>query len=178
MRAHGVVVDASVARASSDGAVTPAPQCVAALEAILSGGAFVLQFEEIQVEWRRHGSRYFARWVTRAYGARRMARCVLGTLAVLSDRLKAAAGREDDARAMTKDAHLVAAGIEHGGRILSLDEAARRLFAGVGGRLGDVGGVHWANPAVAEERVVEWLRAGAPADDSRRLTSGENGPIH
>jgi hypothetical protein len=147
------------------------------LEAILEAKLVALTSAELRVEWLRHQSDEFIRWLRRMHGRKLVSHMPLRTLLGLNARLAKVAATSTDAEAMSKDAHLVAAGIEHGGRVLSLDETARRLFAGVAGRLGDVGGVHWANPAVAEEWVVEWLREGAPADDSRTLRARESRPL-
>jgi hypothetical protein len=70
---------------------------------------------------------------------------------------------------MTKDAHLLGAGLEHDGRILSLDDKARGLFASIVSKTPRVGSIHWANPSVADEQVVAWVKRGVPDDAARQL---------
>jgi len=70
---------------------------------------------------------------------------------------------------MLKDIHLVEAALACDHVIVSLDEDARRRFARASGQVEELRRVAWVNPARDAADVLDWLRAGARAERSRRL---------
>jgi hypothetical protein len=80
-----------------------------------------------------------------------------------------AASSENDADTMLKDAHLVEAALAADQTIISLDDAARSLFAALTERVRQVGAVMWINPAEEPQQVIKWLEQGAPPRKERTL---------
>ena len=84
-------------------------------------------------------------------------------------RLEDAAASEKKKDAMLKDAHLIEAAREQGMRIVALDDVVRQNFQEVARSLAALRDVCWINPDKPDEDPLEWLQAGAPADDFRKL---------
>lgn len=167
----GAVVDASVAQACGQSNRPPSPHCAAVLDAIQRSAMAVLLSRERKQEWGRHRSRYFARWWKEMTSKKRVRRVELAFIDALVSDLHDAAPSDRHRRAVTKDAHLVGLGIEHAGRVLSLDDEARGLFADLAVPLPPLGKVHWANPARGDEGLVAWLERDAPEEPARQLAS-------
>ena len=74
-------------------------------------------------------------------------------------------------RAIKKDAHLLSAALQTGGRVCSLDEVVRAHCARQLGREPDIGSIVWVNPDREEETPLGWLAAGAPVQKRRQLRS-------
>jgi hypothetical protein len=68
-----------------------------------------------------------------------------------------------------KDCHLVEAALATDLRVASLDDRVRGHFGRLAGTIDVLRPILWVNPAIAEERVVDWLESGAPDQKRRRL---------
>jgi hypothetical protein len=68
-----------------------------------------------------------------------------------------------------KDAHLIETAVASDNRVISLDEEARLHYRQAAQVIGLLRDVCWVNPALANERAVEWLQTGAPAEKHRKL---------
>jgi hypothetical protein len=77
---------------------------------------------------------------------------------------------EQEATALAKDAHLIAAALLTDRIIISRDEEARRLFGIACKRAGELGEILWANPEFEDEQVAAWLQRGARVEKKRKLT--------
>lgn len=165
----GVVVDASIARACGTSGTPPSPDCAAVLAAVLAGHCNGHLSSELRAEWSKHKSRYFNRWWKVMTSRRRIEPRRLTKLEALIGRLHDEANTPAQASAMIKDAHLAQGGIEHEGRILSLDDTVRHLFASVAQKIPELAPVLWANPAKPAEKVLPWIEAHVPEDAKRRL---------
>lgn len=167
-----VVVDASVARSCSASQSPPAPECFVALGAIREGALLVSVSEELQAEWKRHASRYFVQWLRDMTSRRRVSVDALARVAEIGGRLRRLAGAAE-AEAVEKDAHLAAAGVEHAGRVLSLDGRMRDKLARIAtadAPWHELGLVHWADPSIDDSgELCAWLRANAPDEKVRQL---------
>lgn len=169
-----VVVDASVARSCSTSQSPPAPECFTALGAIRSGALRVSVSEELHAEWDRHASRFFWQWLRDMTSRRRVSADRLVRVQEISGRLRRVIGSAE-AEAVEKDAHLAAAGIEHGGRVLSLDGRMRDKLARVAttdSQWHELGLVHWADPSIDDDdELCAWLQSDAPDEPPRQLRS-------
>jgi hypothetical protein len=71
---------------------------------------------------------------------------------------------------MTKDILLLEAALATDRRIVSLDEKiARRYFRMAAQEIEKLQELVWLNPSKPEEKAIEWLQDGAPADRWRML---------
>ncbi len=70
---------------------------------------------------------------------------------------------------MLKDLHLIDAAMATDRSIVSLDDTVRKLFADLSDMVGELRNIVWVNPAEENERPVEWLLDGAPAEEERLL---------
>lgn len=165
-----LVVDASVARAAgaSEGPAETAVACGEALDAAFDHHLVVFSKEGFD-EFERHASDFALRWFRRMESKARVRRHTNPNWR-LRRQLERLSGLTEAARkAMLKDAHLLDAALATDRIVLSRDEKARTLFRTASRVLPEVGKVHWGNPEVAEEEVVDWLRKGAKVEVRRTL---------
>ncbi|XXX76695.1 hypothetical protein WMF30_54505 [Sorangium sp. So ce134] len=73
---------------------------------------------------------------------------------------------------MLKDVHLIEAAQAADRTILSLDDAARGLFAGASRQVRALRTIVWVNPGSEGDRARAWLAAGAPPEAAHRLRAG------
>lgn len=167
-----VVVDASVARSCSASQSPPAPECFVALGAIREGALLVSVSAELDAEWRRHASRFFWQWLRDMTSRRLVSVDALVRVQEIGGRLRRLANPAE-AEAVEKDAHLAAAGVEHDGRVLSLDGRMRDKLARIAtadARWHELGLVHWADPSIDDsDALCAWLRSNAPDEKARQL---------
>ena len=104
------------------------------------------------------------------YGKRKVLRVEVLDPDPLKARVLACFPSRDDSDAADKDFYLVQMAIFTDRTVVSLDEAARKLFQRASTTCGELRQIHWANPGLAQEGVVAWLAAGAVPDPERLLT--------
>ncbi|MFY9824577.1 MAG: hypothetical protein WAM82_24585 [Thermoanaerobaculia bacterium] len=165
-----IVVDASVARSAGwEGAADVLSRhCREALEAIKSIHSVVFSKEGLS-EWRRHSSGFARTWLIEMYGRKKV--IWAGTIQEDSfrARLLQLAPSEPIRAAMEKDAHLIEAAIQHDRIVLSRDEAMRQILRQVAAEIREVAQILWANPALEDDGVLDWLEGGARVEAARRL---------
>ena len=80
---------------------------------------------------------------------------------------------EKQFEAMDKDKHLIAAALVNDSIIVSCNDTARKLYAKAAKEIDKVGtqigNIIWINPAIDDERPINWLESGAPASDDKKL---------
>jgi len=159
-RSNGVVVDADVARASSDRSEAPrAVACARALASIHASEALYVVLEErLREEWRTHQSAFTRRWLYSMYARRRVrAHASVPAWETLRSAIESLPPR---ARAAAeKDLHLVELARHDGWKIVSLDGTARRAFIQTCGGCVDLKQLAWADPTLAD--TLHWLADGA-----------------
>lgn len=77
----------------------------------------------------------------------------------------------DSVDVMLKDVHLIEAAqaLEADKTIAGFDEKCRNAFAEICQTIEELKPIIWVNPAVADEKAIEWLRKGAKPEPSRKL---------
>lgn len=125
--------------------------------------------KDIGSEWDRHASKWARSWRVSMYSQRRVYRPDLKSDDILRIKIEYKTSDEGDLDEMLKDLHLIDAAMATDRRIVSLDDAARRLFAAVSDGVGELRNIVWVNPAEGNERPVEWLLDGAPAEEEHIL---------
>jgi hypothetical protein len=168
-----LVIDASVARAcgSPTADKPPGNTCRDFLYTVLNCEHQVVMSTEIRAEWQKHQSRNTARWLRLMVSN--------GQLFPIQDRLFDAelwetipdmAQSDKQREAMAKDILLLEAALATDQRIVSLDEnTARKYYTNAVKVIPKLGKIIWVNPDKPEEKPIEWLREGAPADEFRML---------
>jgi len=143
------------------------------LGAVLESEVVLSVSDELMEEWTRHKSRPFERWLKQMFSRRRVKPQPLRSIDEVRNRLLSLAPREER-EALAKDAHLPAGGIEHQGRVLSLDRAMRDKLARIAAaeQWPQLGQVHWADPTVDDHgELCAWLKVDAPEEATRQLRS-------
>ena len=169
-----LVIDASVARASGgeDATYPTSKRCRDFLTAVRIICHRIVMTPEISREWKKHQSNFARQWHVSMQARRKVCRVDAAPNDGLYNKVKREAANEKDREAMLNDLHLVEAALATDQIVVSLDEAARGLFADTAQRVGELKNVVWVNPDRADERPVRWLEEGARPEKGRQLGSG------
>jgi len=164
-----LVVDASVVFGSST-APSPSRPIRWCLDAILQVCHRVVMTPDIRKEWRRHASVWCSTWLT-AMTARRKAiyDVIPQPVAGLLGAIEAAPWTERKREKARKDVRLVEAAVATDNAVISCDIEARRAFSELAVKVTGIRQVIWVNPRASDQQCVEWLRNGAPLEESRQL---------
>jgi len=120
-------------------------------------------------EWDRHASKWTRKWRVSMDSQRRVYRPDLKSDDILRIKIEDKTSNEGDFDEMLKDLHLIDAAMATDRSIVSLDDTVRKLFADLSDMVGELRNIVWVNPAEENERPVEWLLDGAPAEEERLL---------
>jgi hypothetical protein len=169
-----LVIDASIATACcAENAISmhPTPErCRNFLMAVQSCQHSVVITPDIQVEWENHKSRFFTEWLARMT---LRGKCVVIKSSPINqdlrDSIEKLAKNDFELAIMNKDILLLEAALVTDNLVASRDEKARRPFAVCAQNIPKIQNIVWVNPDEPEEKAIEWLREGAPADDFRML---------
>jgi hypothetical protein len=171
VRPRRLVIDASVGRAAGDKASGVSFHCTEFLATVLDVGHAAVMSRELLAEWHRHRSRFATTWLRKMYGSRK----VIAVDLPPDDQLRTAVGQSvleaAVAAIMLKDCHLIEAALATDRRVASLDDNVRQHFARCAEHVRPLRRVCWVNPAVVEERSVDWLHHSAPLDRHRLLNA-------
>jgi hypothetical protein len=173
-----LVVDASVARSCGDNKATYpiAIQCRDFLIAILGNEHEIVMTPDIKREWDKHQSRFALTWLRQMIAKKRLRAIPIPEIdPEIWNPIEAMAKNDSERSAMTKDILLLEAALATDRRIVSLDEkTARQYFKLAAREIEKIQTLVWVNPSKPEEKAIEWLQAGAPADKFRMLGCAES----
>jgi hypothetical protein len=114
--------------------------------------------DELKREWNKHQGRFARKWLLSMHARRRVT--MHASIPAWSALRIVLTGLPARARsAAEKDLHLVELARHDGWKLVSLDDAARRIFAGACSGCTELGQLAWANPTVAG--TLSWLMDGA-----------------
>ena len=156
-----LVIDASVARSAGETEHPVSSACRQTLTTVLVICHRVVMCKEIAAEWRRHQSRFASSWLAAMQSKGKVVRIELPKNSTLNEKLDQLDVSENDKKAMMKDLHLIEAARQTDLRIVSSDEAARKLFRAATEHMGELSPIHWVNPTIEEDDCVGWLKSGA-----------------
>ncbi len=167
-RSKSLVIDACVA--CDTGPIT-APSPIRTFLTTMKDDTrhMLVMTKAIGSEWDRHASPWTRKWRVSMYSQRRVYRPSLKSDDILRIKIEDKTSKERDLDEMLKDLHLIDAAMATDRSIVSLDENARVPFAAVSDGVGELRNIVWVNPAKENERPVEWLLDGAPAEEERLL---------
>ena len=158
-----LVIDADVAHSAGTTEHRVASASRRFLDTVCRYGYHVVMTEAIQAEWFRHRSTYSRKWLTRMYGRKQVHRTQGGEDPALRARL-AKVTPDTQRNVVARDVHLIEAAIATDRSVSSGDERARSVFRAASRHLPELNPIVWVNPARCTERVLAWLRRGAPPD--------------
>jgi hypothetical protein len=172
-----VVIDASIARScGAETAIYPTSvRCRDFLSSVRSCQHSIVMTPGIQVEWNKHQSRFAREWLLRMARQSRIwfENSSLDQQRNLSEQIEAVAKDDVELAIMNKDLLLLEAALKTDSLVTSLDEKARNPFMRVAKFIPEIQRIVWVNPDKPEEQSIEWLQAGAPAEDFRMLGHAE-----
>jgi hypothetical protein len=166
-----LVIDTSIAHAAG-GFESKHPigtMCRELLSRVLGIGHRMAFGERMKLEWNRHQSLFAGTWLVKMMTMNKLVPVDDEPMPDHLETMQQHAADPDLVAIMTKDAHLVAAAIRTGNRILSTDEKIRNHFAGKLRVHDEVMALAWVNPTIPDENAIEWLNEGAPMDARRTL---------
>ncbi len=130
----------------------------------------------IQEEWNRHLSPYSRKWKVYMNSKKKIEDKnfnYAGIEKIFNDIKNSDIFSERQLDALEKDKPLISAALVNDSIIVSCDNTVRKLYAKaaqeitkVGTQIGDI---IWINPAIDDERPIDWLESGAPASDDKKL---------
>jgi hypothetical protein len=166
-----LAVDASVAKAAGplESRHPTGARCRDFLIALRGVGHRIAWSLAIKAEWDKHQGAFAAQWRTSMTDLKKLIPVADELVQELREAIEGHAEDQSVVAIMLKDAHLIEAALATDSRLSSLDENARGHFSRLAATYSDIRPIIWVNPDVAEERGVEWLEDGAPAERFRRL---------
>jgi hypothetical protein len=130
---------------------------------------WLVMSDELNREWRDHGSRFALLWLGAMKDRGRLEMVGLVRDADLRQSLGQAARDQAQRDRMFHDAHLVETARRADRLVCSRDESVRTDFSDCAPSVTQLGGIVWVNPTHPHEEPLAWLRAGARNDPHRRL---------
>ncbi|WP_437287830.1 hypothetical protein [Sorangium sp. So ce406] len=130
----------------------------------------------VRDEWNKHQSVFATRWRVAMVARKKLVLEDTPPDDLLRGEIEAAPVTEPGREAMLKDVHLVEAARAADRTILSLDDAARGLFAGASWHVRALRTIVWVNPGSEGDRAQAWLHDGAPPEVAYRLRAGKPRP--
>jgi len=166
-----LVIDASVATSSGERGERGV-MCKSFLLVMIDETAHrLVMTREIGAKWDIHSHPFARRWRRSMNAKRRVDRPSFDPDLYLRQKIARSSASEKSLAAMEKDIHLIEAAKATDNRIVSMDDTARRLFSSASASIGELGEIIWVNPANEPETPIQWLKEGAPNEDSRLMRS-------
>ena len=154
----GIVVDACVAQSASPNIAEPARSCRDVLDAIYSQGYAAVMSPDLQAEWKRHYSNYSRKWLRQMLGRKQVRRVSPQEILDLRAAIQNSGLSARKQAAADKDLHLVEAAASDDRRIISRDDKARAIFAGLSAESRPLRQVAWVTMS---SNPTGWLSGGA-----------------
>ena len=164
-----LVIDADIARASGGSGATH-PSAMASrnfLQAVLTICHKVVMTATIQEEWNNHQSSFARKWRRSMVAKRKLVVFAPSQREDIRQGIGQQGVSDSKKKAMLKDCHLIEAALVTNFSIISLDDTARDLFCTTTDSFTDLRAVLWVNPVHDHEKVIGWLRDGAPSEGVR-----------
>jgi hypothetical protein len=172
----GLVIDASIARACGDEKATypTSVHCRNFLLAVQDGRYVIVMTPGIRAEWDKHQSAFARQWRAKMVSKRKLLALPEQFDGDLWESIPDTARSNQQRDEIAKDILLLEAALATDQSISSLDEnTARRFFTRAAKVVPKIREIIWVNPDKPEETPIEWLQAGAPADEFRMLGNAE-----
>jgi hypothetical protein len=125
--------------------------------------------ESIKAEWDKHRSIFAMQWRTAMESMGKVRDLQVNESADLRNEIATRCESGEIAAIVLKDCHLIEAALAGDSRVASLDDTVRGHLSGLAASVVSLRNVSWVNPVNEDEKAVEWLEKGAPAQKRRRL---------
>ena len=166
-----LVIDACVARSAGVAERPISRSCREFLLAVLDICHRAVFTQELSREWKDHGSPFALRWRSSMIARKKIDWFSPAKHEQLRAEIEVMKVSDALRTEIRKDVHLVEAALEADQIIVSYDERTARLpFCEIAVQVRSIRHLVWVNPTRDEENAIEWLRDGAPPEESRRLT--------
>lgn len=170
--ARQLVIDADIAR-SSGGEEATFPKSAHRrdfLKAVVfrTGHAAVLS-PDVETEWKKHGSRFFRRWLVEMYGRRRVRRIPDCRDEPFRRRVSRLPVGDPERAIMLHDCHLLEAALATGHTVVSTDDQVRGHFTRACHEIREIRVIVWADPDRDCHDVIRWVTNGAPLERERTM---------
>lgn len=156
-----LVIDASVAKSAGETEHPVSSACRQTLISVLKICHRMVTCKESDVEWKKHQSGFALKWRAAMQSKGKVVRIEIPKDSTLPEKLERLAVPEKGKKAMLKDLHLIEAARQTDSRIVSSDEAARKLFRAASEHIDELKPIHWINPTIEADNCIGWLNAGA-----------------
>ena len=156
-----LVIDASVAKSAGETEHPVSSACRQTLTSVLKICHRMVTCREIDAEWKKHQSGFSLKWRAAMQSKGKIVRIVIPEDSNLPNKFEQLDVPGNRRKAMLKDLHLVEAARQTDLRIVSSDEAARKLFRAAAEHIDELKPIFWINPTIQEDDCIEWLKAGA-----------------
>ncbi len=167
-----LVIDTSIISAAGEKDISPASDCRDFLNKVKNKRFYVVISPEIWTEWKEHKhlSKFSHQWLKSIFARKRFCEIKDSPIDdILRKKIEKKAETPKSLKIMLKDIILIEAAKVKDKRIFSLDEEARIEFNSIANQIPILKTILWANPTIAEEKVLDWLDADAPEEDKRKL---------
>ena len=91
----------------------------------------------------------------------------------LREKLATIKMKEKERENAEKDFFLLELALQTDRCVSSLDETVRSIYKSVAQTMGEIKLIVWVNPTVVDEKCLDWLNDGCPADKHRQLGAQE-----
>ncbi len=163
-----LVIDASIAGSATAKDVPVSRNCREFLLAILEICHRIVMTPELRAEWKAHQTKFVRTWLRQMRGRKKIIPCDEPSTAGVAKILNAVSS-EHEREAVHKDLLLLTAALATDRRIASRDDRTRNILRNKCAAIRDIAGIVWVNPANEEENVLDWLKRGAPIEESRKI---------
>lgn len=164
-----LVIDTDIISSASESTSETSVNCRRFLETVREFEHQMVISPDIWEEWKVHRSGFASRWLTSMYAQKLVHRTGNVQNPDLQKRIAKQASDEKVRGEVLKDVHLLEAALVTDGLVTSRNERERKRFARISRKVVEIRKIVWANPDQSEEKCLDWLREGAPADEERML---------
>lgn len=166
-----LVIDASIARAagSQESKHPTGILCRDFLMALRGICHRIAWTEAIKLEWDKHDSAFARQWRISMLKLDKLRRVEESAVPEVRPIIHEHCDDAGILAIVLKDCHLIEAALATDSRVASLDDQVRGHLSALAAAIDELRSILWVNPAVPDERAVEWLEKGAPNEKKRRL---------
>jgi hypothetical protein len=125
--------------------------------------------ETMRLEWDKHQTPFAQQWRVSMLNLKKLRPVESAATTDIHDALCEHCDDEAVLRILLKDRHLIGTALATDSRVASLDQRVRRHFETLATDIQALRTILWVNPAVAQEKAMEWVENGAPNEKARRL---------
>lgn len=169
------VIDTTIASAASDSPTTNqiGSSCREFLLVVRTSKQSIVLSPTLNREWREHRSAFTREWLVSMFAKRLVITLGDQENTELREKLATIKMKEKERENAEKDFFLLELALQTDRCVSSLDETVRSIYKSVAQTMGEIKLIVWVNPTVVDEKCLDWLNDGCPADKHRQLGAQE-----